>query len=123
MPDYPATPGKTTVAIDVLLTIARLTTLSVPGVSRMSRIPTSGVRGILKRRQIEDGVSIDIKDDSVYVDIYITLQNDVNIRDICRNIQIEVARAISDMIGMQVGHVNIHVEDIDYPMETGPDPV
>ncbi|OGO63461.1 MAG: hypothetical protein A2Z45_04515 [Chloroflexi bacterium RBG_19FT_COMBO_55_16] len=123
MPDYPATPGKTTVAIDVLLTIARLTTLSVSGVSRMSRIPTSGVRGILKRRQIEDGVRIDIKDDSVYADIYVILQNDVNIRDICRNIQIEVARAISDMIGMQVGHINIHVEDIDYPIETEPDPV
>lgn len=123
MAEYSATPGKTTIAIDVLLTIARLTTLSVPGVSRMSRIPTSGVKGILKRRQLEDGVNIDIKDDTVYADIYVILQSEVNVREVCRNIQIEVSRAISDMIGMQVGYINIHVEDIDYPIDTKPDTV
>ena len=123
MTEYSTTPGKTTVAIDVLLTIARLTTLSVPGVSRMSRIPTSGVKSILKRRQLEDGVDIDIKDDSVYADIYVILQSEVNVREVCRLIQIDVSRAISDMIGMQVGHINIHVEDIDYPIETKPDTV
>jgi uncharacterized alkaline shock family protein YloU len=25
-----------------------------------------------------------------------------------------VARAVQEMVGMEIGHVNIHIEDIDY---------
>jgi uncharacterized alkaline shock family protein YloU len=38
-------------------------------------------------------------------------------REVSRNVQSQVARAISDMVGMQVGRVNIHIEDVDYPQE------
>ncbi len=107
--------GKTTIAPEVLLTIGRLTTLSVPGVSRISTVP-AGFNRLFKRRYGE-GVSIDIQDDIVSTDIYVILKNDVNIRDVSRNIQQKVTRAIAEMVGMQVGRVNIHIEDIDYPDE------
>jgi uncharacterized alkaline shock family protein YloU len=108
--------GKTTIAIDVLITIASLTTLSVPGVSRFSHSHAPRVKDIFRRSQMFDGVLIDIQDDTVYVDLYVIMKHDVNIRDVCRNIQQDVARAISEMVGMQVGRINIHVEDIDYPL-------
>ena len=109
--------GKTTIAPEVLLTIARLTTLDVPGVSRMSPVP-GGVNRLFKRG-FGDGVRIDIREDeTVYADLYIILESDVNIRDVSRLVQHRVARSISDMVGMQVGRVNIHIEDIDYPVET-----
>jgi uncharacterized alkaline shock family protein YloU len=109
--------GKTTIAPEVLLTIARLTTLDVPGVSRMSPVP-GGVNRLFKRG-FGEGVRIDIRDDdTVYADLYIILENDVNIRDVSRLVQHRVARSISDMVGMQVGRVNIHIEDIDYPVES-----
>jgi len=108
--------GKTTIAPEVLLTIARLTTLDVPGVSRMSTVP-GGVNRLFKRG-LGEGVRIDIRDDdTVYADLYIILESDVNIRDVSRLVQHRVARSISDMVGMQVGRVNIHIEDIDYPVE------
>jgi uncharacterized alkaline shock family protein YloU len=109
------TEGKTTIAPEVLLTIARLTTLDIEGVSRLSPVP-AGVNRLLKRGYGE-GVQIEIDDDSVFADIYVVLNNDVNVRDVSRTIQREVARAISEMVGMQVGRVNIHIEDIDYPEE------
>lgn len=115
MSDQSTTPGKTTISIDVILTIARLTTLEVPGVSRMSTIPSRRFRKMLLHRQEEDGLHIEVEDDLVYTDLYVVLEPDVNIREVGRNIQIAVARAITDMIGMQVGVVNVHVEDIDYP--------
>jgi len=114
--DYPEATGKTTIAPEVLLTIARLTTLDVTGVSRMSPVP-GGVNRLFKRG-ISEGVRIDIKeDDTVFADLFVILQNDVNIRDVSRDIQHKVARAISEMVGMQVGRVNVHIEDIDYPTE------
>lgn len=114
---YSGPGGRTTIAPDVLLTIARLTTLSVPGVSRMSPV-TGGVNRLFKRG-LGEGVRIEIKNDhTVYADLYVILHNDVNIRDVSRAIQHQVARSISEMVGMQVGRVNIHIEDIDYPTET-----
>jgi uncharacterized alkaline shock family protein YloU len=109
------TPGKTTISIDVILTIARLTTLDVPGVSSMSRIPSRRFRSMLLHRQTIDGLHIEVENDTVYAEIYVILESGVNIREVGRNIQIAVARAITDMIGMQVGLINVHVEDIDYP--------
>jgi uncharacterized alkaline shock family protein YloU len=109
-------PGKTTIAPGVLLTIARLSTLEIKGVSRMAPIP-GGVSWIPKRSQA-DGVRIEIEDDRVYADIYVILHQDINLREVSRNIQREVARAISEMVGMEVGRVNLHIEDIDYSTET-----
>ena len=59
---------------------------------------------------------VEVVDDIVYTDIYVVLESDVNIREVGRNIQSAVARAITEMIGMQVGVINVHVEDIDYPV-------
>lgn len=112
------TRGKTTVASDVLLTIVRLTTLNVHGVSRLAHVPNVGVNRFLKRTHIQEGVQIDIIEDLVYIDIYVTLKNEYNVREVSRNIQNDVSRAITEMVGMQVGSVNIHIEDIDYPAET-----
>jgi uncharacterized alkaline shock family protein YloU len=107
------TDGKTTIAPEVLQSIARLTALNVPGVSRLYPV-SSGVNQLFKPGY-KGGVHIDVKDDSVYADLYIVLNSDVNIRDVSRTIQQEVSRAITEMIGMRVGRVNIHIEDIDYP--------
>jgi len=109
--------GSTTIATDVLLTIAQLTALSVPGVSRLSPLRGKGMELFLKHGQARDGIKIEVADDIVYADIYVILKNDINVRDASHNIQRDVARAISEMVGMQVGRINIHIEDIDYPME------
>ena len=109
------TSGKTTIAPEVLLTIARLTTQDVSGVSRMGNTPGGANR--LFNRRFGEGVRIDIRDDIVSADIYVILQNDVNIREVSRLVQQHVSRAISEMVGMQVGRVNVHIEDIDYPTE------
>jgi len=113
--EYKEARGKTTIAPEVLLTIAQLTTLKTPGVSRMSNVP-GGVNRLF-RREYGEGVRIDIRDDVVYIDLHIILKKDMNIRDVSRPVPRNVARAISEMVGMPVGRVNIHVEDIDYSTE------
>ena len=114
--NYSQSSGKVTVAPEVLLAIARLAALQVPGVSRMSPVPPSVDR--LFRRGYGEGAHIDIEGDIVTTDLYIVVHSGVNLRDIGRNIQHEVCRAISEMVGMPVGRVNIHIEDIDFPSET-----
>ena len=108
-------PGKTTVAPEVLVEIARMATLKVDGVSAMA--PVSGGVNRLFRRGIVDGVRINISEDIVHVDLYIILKNDVNVRDVSRTVQKEVTRAITEMVGMNVAEVNINIENIAYTNE------
>jgi len=118
--EYHRSVGKTTIAPEVLVTIARLTALDVPGVSRMAAISSArkgaGVNRLFNRT-VGEGIFIDIQDDTVSADLYIVMKKDVNIRDVSRMIQSNVARSITEMVGMHVGRVNIHVEDMDYEAE------
>ena len=108
-------PGKTTLAPEVLLTIARMSALSVQGVSHLAQVPGGFDR--LFRQGSDNGVQMTVEDGIVYIELYVVLKKDFNVREVSRNMQTQVARAISEMVGMEVGHVNIHIEDIDYKDE------
>jgi uncharacterized alkaline shock family protein YloU len=104
--------GKTTIAPDVLVSICQLAALSVDGVSHLTSVPRE--MNTLFKRGLSEGVDVAVEDNFVYADLYVVLKRDVNIREVSHNIQAQVARSISEMVGMEVGKVNIHVEDIDY---------
>lgn len=104
--------GKITVAPDVLITIARMAALSVPGVSRMAQV-TGGVNRLFKRG-INDGVRIEVEENTIVAGLYLILKPDVNVREVSRNVQGQVARALHEMVGMDVAEIEVHIEDIDY---------
>lgn len=106
-----STPGKTTIAPEVLTSIAKLTALSVEGVSKLASIPSDVNRFF--NRNVSEGIKINVDDGTVYADIFVVIKSDMNVREVCHNIQHKVSRAISEMVGMEVGKINIHVEDID----------
>jgi uncharacterized alkaline shock family protein YloU len=108
------TPGKTTLTPDVLLTIARMAALEVEGVSHMTPVK-SGVQGLFGRGG--EGVQIEVEDGIVLVDLHLALEDGVNMRETSRTVQQRVARAISEMTGMEVGRVNVHIEDINFSSE------
>lgn len=103
-------PDTTTIAPDVLHSIARLTALKVPGVHAAS-----------PRRGAPDGVQVRVSDGIVDVDMYLILEKDINLRQVSREVQSAVARAIEEMVGMLAGSINIHIEDIHFPPIDGKD--
>jgi uncharacterized alkaline shock family protein YloU len=113
MSDYRST-GKTTLTPDVLLTIARMAALEVEGVKHMAPV-RGGVNSLFGRGN--EGVRMVVEDSNVLVDLFLVLDSDINIREVSRTVQQTVARAIAEMTGLEVGHVNIHIEDIDYEPE------
>lgn len=103
-------PGLTTVAPDVLLSIARLTALKIEGVQSMAKAPIWG-----RDRHAADGVVVQIDGDLVSLDLYLVLNKDTNLRQVARDVQDQVARSIAEMVGMQPGSINVHIEDIYFP--------
>jgi uncharacterized alkaline shock family protein YloU len=104
--------GTVTIAPQVLLTIARLTTLSVPGVAGMSSSLAGNVGRLLGRRSLSEGIHMVVEDEVVYLDLHVLVEPEVNLLELGRQIQHDTARAINDMLGMQVGEVNVHIEDV-----------
>jgi len=104
--------GTVTIAPQVLLTIARLTALSTPGVASMSSSFTGNVGRLLHRHRLGEGIRMQVEDDVVYLDLHIVVEPNVNLLELGRELQQETARAINDMLGMHVGEVNIHIDDV-----------
>ncbi len=104
--------GKTTIAPEVLITIARLSALGVDGVARL--VPAPGRVDALFQRGAREGVQLRVKNNSVAVDLHVALYHDASAHDVSRAVQTEVARAIEDMVGMDIEYVNVHIDDIDF---------
>ena len=98
--------GKITIAPDVLATVARLTTLAIPGVARMVSPP--GVRRLLGL----NGVKIDVEADRVRVELHVVAEPGVSMLKLGRQVQAEVTRAIQDLVGMSAEAVDVFIEDV-----------
>lgn len=100
--------GTVIISPAVLCTIARLTTLSVPGVVGMSH---QGVQRFLRPCR-GDGIKVQVVDGAVILDIHIVAATDVNMLQLSREIQAQVTRAIHEIVGMAVQEVNVHIVDV-----------
>jgi uncharacterized alkaline shock family protein YloU len=112
-PGSPRLPNdRITIAPGVLLTVVRLAALRVPGVVRMGNTP-GGVNRWLRRTPTERGVQALINEDqTVVIDVYFVADADANLREVSYNVQKQVARDIEENLGMIVGAVNVHIEDV-----------
>lgn len=104
--------SKTTISPDVLISLARMAALDVPGVRQMAPVP-GGVNRLF-RRGAGEGVQMRVDDGVISLDLYVVLEQDVNIREVSRNLQQRVAREINEVLGMDVGSINVHIENIAY---------
>ena len=109
MEPYPD--DRVTIAPGVLLTMIRLAALQCPGVVQMGNTP-GGVNRWLRRTPSERGVQVLLEDQTVTVDLYIIADADSNLKDLSFDVQKYVARAVDENVGMRVGAVNIHIEDV-----------
>jgi len=100
--------GTVVVSPAVLAMVARLTTLTVPGVARMSPL---GVRRLFGADS-DDGVKVRLVDEAVVLDVYVVAATGVNMLELSREMQAKVARAIHEIVGMAVREVNIHIVDV-----------
>lgn len=62
------------------------------------------------------GVDLSISGNSVTVDLYVVAEAEMNLLTLGQVLQTEVSRAISEMVGMEVEGVNVHIQDVDFAL-------
>ena len=108
--------GTVTIHSTVLTTVARLTSLATPGVARMSDEWRLNMERMLGRPGRGNGVGLSIQDNIVTVDLYVVAEPEANLLHLGQTLQNEVSRAIQEMVGMEVLAVNVHIQDVDFPL-------
>ncbi len=98
---------RTTIAPEVLITIARHAVLELEGVAQLARV--SGGVNRLFRRAGADGVRIEVKDGIVSAGIYLVVTAGMNLHEVSREVQQAVTRSMEDIVGLVVGHININI--------------
>ena len=109
--------ARTTIAPAVLLTIARLTVLGVPGVARLAPVP-GGVNRLF-RRGLNEGIRVDVNDSTVELELHLILAPEVSALEVAHRVQAEVGRAVEETVGMPVTRIDVHVEDVDFRSSPG----
>lgn len=98
----------------VLATIAGLTAVTVPGVLRTSRGLASGVGRLVGRdHNPTRGIKVRIKDEMVYLDVHVIVEQGADLVRVGSQIQRDVAEAIDKMVGVPVAEINVYVQDME----------
>jgi uncharacterized alkaline shock family protein YloU len=105
-----------TIASEALVTIVRLAAQEISGIHEMRADWTRDVNRFLGNAKVGDGVRVHVHENGqVSVDLFIVVDHDVNMLQLGRRAQVEITRAIEEMLGMEVREVNVHIEDVFYP--------
>lgn len=102
-----------TIAPNVLLKTAQQAALNTEGVAEMGNVPVA-VGRLLKGHPMGHGVILSVDDQTVSGDLYLLVKPDVDIQKTGRAVQENVARAITELVGMKVAELNVHVENVVY---------
>lgn len=102
------------IANDVVATIAGIAAAEIDGVAGMSGNMVSGLSQMLGKKQLTKGVKVEIEDQNVTLDISIIVQYGKQIPVVAAAIQNAVKQAVTDMTGLNVAAVNVHVTAVQF---------
>lgn len=105
--------GLVTVNEDVLVRVAGYATLDCYGIVGMaSKRSTDGIVQLMGRENLGRGVRVRQSGDKVDVDLFIIVEYGISISAVAASIIETVKYKVEHLTGVQVGRVNVSVEDI-----------
>lgn len=107
--------GKINISEDVIATIAGAAAIECYGLVGMaSRKISDGVSGLLKRENLGKGVSVQIVDDNLTVDLNIIVGYGIKISEVASNVMDRVRYSIETMTGLKINQVNVNVQGVRF---------
>ncbi|MEZ0535750.1 Asp23/Gls24 family envelope stress response protein [Caldicellulosiruptoraceae bacterium PP1] len=106
--------GTVKIADEVVATIAGIAASEVKGVAGMVGTITGNITEAFGKKSLTKGVKVQIGENEVAIDIYITVEYGVIIPEVCSEIQDKVKNSVESMTGLSVVEVNVHVQGIKF---------
>jgi len=113
-----AAPGRTVVADAVVAKVAGLAAREVPGVHALgggTARAFGALRGVVGGSDAAQGIAVEVGETQVAADVTIVVEYPVPIHDVAEQVRASVARAITQLVGMEVAEINVAVDDVHIP--------
>ncbi len=107
--------GETKIHNDVIATIAGIALADIKGIAALSTGFVDGITGMLGRKHSEKGIQVESIDNSLVLDISITIEYGVKIPDIALEIQQKIKERVEKLTGNKVKSVNVCIQGIKLP--------
>lgn len=106
--------GKVEISPEVIEVVASIAASEVEGVADMQGTFTSGVAERLGRRNPGKGVSVELLEDGIQLDVYVFVKYGVSIPAVGQQIQDHISQALRTMTSLEVSAANVHVVGIQF---------
>ena len=107
--------GTVHIADEVVAIIAGLATTEVGGVASMSGGIARDIAVALGRKNLSQGIKVDLEGERAAIDIYVILKYGLRIPDVAWAIQENVKKAVANMTGLKTKRINVNVQGISFP--------
>jgi uncharacterized alkaline shock family protein YloU len=110
--------GKTTIVDPVVAKIAGIAAREVPGVFALgggaARL-VGAVRDVIGSTDLSQGVKVEVGETQVAADVIIVVEYPQPLQSVAGAVRAAVARAITELVGMEVAEINVTVSDVHIP--------
>lgn len=114
------TVGKTTIGDGVVAKIAGIAAREVPGVYALgggAARMVGAIRDALNTTDLSQGISVEVGETQVAVDATIVAEYPVSLQKVADEVRAAIARAMVELVGMEVAEVNVTVNDVHIPSD------
>ncbi len=101
--------GAVKISDDVISIIAGVAATEVEGVVEMNGGITAGITDMLGMKNLSKGVKVELREESVLVDLYIVIKYGLKLDEVGSKVQENVKNSIETMTGMEVEEVNVNI--------------
>lgn len=112
--------GKTTIVDPVVAKIAGIAAREVPGVFALgggaARL-VGAIRETVAGADLSQGVKVEVGETQVAVDVTIVVEYPQPLQAVSSDVRAAVARAVEQLVGMEVAEINVIVSDVHIPGE------
>src|SRR5690625_649497 len=117
-----ATLGKVEIAPEVIEIITGIAASEVEGISSMRGHFATGVAERFGKKTHSKGVKVELTDNGVMIDLYVTIKFGTPIRQTAETLQKNVKQALKNMTALETKVINVHVLAIEVETEQMNDP-
>ncbi|MGM0444890.1 MAG: Asp23/Gls24 family envelope stress response protein [Bacillota bacterium] len=105
--------GKILIAEEVIENIAALSAMECYGLVGMSsKNMQDGIADLLGWDNLSKGVSVEIQDDEVKIELNIIVEYGTNIHEVANNIIERVKYTLKNRVGIEVNNIDINVQGV-----------
>jgi uncharacterized alkaline shock family protein YloU len=112
------TPGTTVVADGVVAKVAGIAAREVPGVFALgggTARAFGALRDVIGTTDLGQGVRVEVGETQVAADVTIVVEYPTPMHEVAEQVRAAVARAIEQLVGMEVAEVNVAINDVHIP--------